>query len=129
LQSLRAEPSSIRVPGIGDLHNESMGWARLARNPSDRAKEGRPPGHFFRYYCSPPETTFRPDRPPASGTFTGRFREQVRNRINVGPSQARLVNIAVAPVWTRIMSQNTPDLIRAVLASHERSSRDTMIDS
>jgi len=30
----------------------------------------RSAGYFFRYRCIPPETTFRPDRPPVGGTVS-----------------------------------------------------------
>ena len=37
-------------------------------NVHSSAKAGRSSGYFFRYHCGPPGTTFRPDRPPVSGT-------------------------------------------------------------
>ena len=58
----------------GPLAEHHFSITRTARQGNGGFKRSlqRSAGYFFRYRCSPPETTFRPDRPSVSGTACGR---------------------------------------------------------
>ena len=55
---------------------------------TDSPQAGRSAGYFFRYRCSPLETTFRPDRPPAGEPSPGRF--WLSGRLPADPRELRV---------------------------------------